>query len=336
MTKTEAADQQVNFTRYRPGQLTGHYESFFVRANHPSRPWAFWIRYTIFSPDRQPEQAIGELWAIVFDGDHHCHVAVKQEVPFNRCSFKVDEFSIKIDTAWLEQGRLAGAASAGDHTVEWHLAFDGESPPLYLLPLNLYAARFPKAKSLVSMPMAIFSGSLIVDGETIDVRDWVGSQNHNWGTQHTDLYAWGQVAGFDNAPDSFLEVATARLKIGPVWTPFMTPIVLRHHGEEIALNALMQTLRTKASFDYFTWHFRSQTEAVSIEGTIEAPRAAFVGLRYRNPPGGIKQCLNTKIAACSLEITQRQSGTVETLSTRHRAAFEILTDDGHHGIQMQV
>ena len=187
--------------------------------------------------------------------------------------------------------------------------------------------------------LRIFTGSLTIDGEAILVSDWVGSQNHNWGAKHTDLYAWGQVAGFDNEPDSSLEVATARLKIGPVWTPFMTPLVLRHRGEEFALNALLQTIRAKASFDYFTWHFHSKTDTVSLEGTISAPREAFVGLRYSNPPGGIKQCLNTKIASCELTITRVGSGgakTVDNLTARHRAAFEILTDDQSHGIEMSA
>jgi len=58
----EGACQRVNFTRYLPGQTTDHYESFFVRANHPTRPLAFWIRYTLFSPHRHPENALGELW----------------------------------------------------------------------------------------------------------------------------------------------------------------------------------------------------------------------------------------------------------------------------------
>jgi hypothetical protein len=53
--------------------------------------------------------------------------------------------------------------------------------------------------------MAVYNGSLTVAGEEIEVVDWVGSQNHNWGSQHTDHYAWGQVAGFDTHPDSFDE-----------------------------------------------------------------------------------------------------------------------------------
>ena len=57
-----------NAARYRPGEPAGHYESYFLRANHPNRPLAFWIRYTVFSPAGRPEAAEGELWAIVFDG----------------------------------------------------------------------------------------------------------------------------------------------------------------------------------------------------------------------------------------------------------------------------
>ena len=328
---------QANHTRYQPGQRIGHYESFFLRANHPTRPLAFWIRYTLFSPDRLPQDAIGELWAILFDGETSHHVAVKREVPFSQCNFKTTEFGAQIDDARLEPGQLQGAATSGGHTITWDLAYCSDDQPLFLLPLNFYTSAFPKAKSLVGLPMAVFSGSLVVDGKAIEVKDWVGSQNHNWGQKHTDLYAWGQVAGFDNSPDSFLEVATARLKIGPVWTPFMTPIVLRHQGREMALNTLWQTIRAHASFRYFDWRFRSETERVRLEGRMSAPREAFVGLSYRNPPGGVKHCLNTKLAACELTLTHKRGGrpsATEVLSTRHRAAFEILTDNRDHGVEM--
>jgi hypothetical protein len=51
-----------------------------------------------------------------------------------------------------------------------------------------------------------------------------------------------------------------------------------------------------------------------------------VVLEYRNPPGGIKYCHNTKIAKCSLELTDKQSGATTTLGSAHGALFEILTD----------
>ena len=325
-----------NFARYRPGRRSGLYESFFMRANHPSRPLAFWIRYTLFSPRQHPEEAIGELWAVFFDGESGQHVAVKQEVPIEHCVFSPSEFHVDIGDAYLRPGKMAGTAASGAHAISWKLSFRGTAVPLFLLPPALYRAGLPKAKSLVSLPFATFEGSLAVDRTVIDVSGWVGSQNHNWGSKHTDHYAWGQVAGFDTHADSFLEVGTARLKIGPLRTPFMTLLVLRHRGEEIALNSLRQSIRAKASFTYFDWHFHTEDAAVRIDGHINAPREAFVGLRYFNPPGGIKHCLNSKLASCELTVTNKRTGISDVLSTQHRAAFEILTDDTAHGVALHA
>ncbi len=335
----ETARQQVNWTRYQPGRAAGHYESFFQRSNHPTLPMAFWIRYTIFSPQNHPEHAVGELWAIYFDGETSNHIALRKEIPFRECIFKTDEFFVRVGDSILEPGGLRGSIASGKHSISWDLAFSGGAEPLFLLPLKSYKRSLPKAKVLVGVPMAKYNGWISVNGKRIEVANWIGSQNHNWGSRHTDHYAWGQVAGFDNYPLSFLEVATARLKIGPFWTPFITVLVLRHRGEEIGLNHLTQAIRAKASIKYFNWHFKSETTKFNLEGTISAQRGAFVGLRYNNPPGGSKFCLNTKIASCELKITRKQSDPLdrtETLSSRHRAAFEILTEDPQHGVAIHT
>jgi hypothetical protein len=210
---------------------------------------------------------------------------------------------------------------------------EGGQEPLLLLPERLYGAPLPRAKALVGRPLARFRGTLRVDGEAVEVGDWVGSQNHNWGSRHTDQYAWGQVAGFDSHAESFLEVATARLKVGPLWTPNLTVLVLRHGGGEIALNQPGRMFRARASVRDFDWRFASADANWRVEGRIHAPREAFAGLRYFNPPGGIKQCLNTKIAACELTVA-RTGEPPQKLSTAHRAAFEILTDRSDHGIAL--
>ncbi len=333
--RLETFSREVNFTRYR-GQPEGHYESFFLRANHPHRPQAFWIRYTIFSPKGRPGDAIGELWAIFFDAGQNRHAVAKQEFRFTGCNFDASSFRVRVGKATLEPNRLEGTIAGQHHSLAWDLKFAGASPPVLLLPLALYQGRFPAAKSVVSLPMASFSGTLTVDGKPIEIADWVGSQNHNWGSRHTDLYAWGQVAGFDNQPDSFLEVATARLRLGPFWTPPISPMVLRHRGREYAFTRLGQAVRARGKFDYFVWEFASRNKDAEIAATISAPREAFVGLRYYNPPGGIKHCLNSKIAGCTLRLTDRRTGKTEVLETKNRAAFEILTDDAKHGVEMSA
>ena len=339
MPNAQQRFRQVNATRYRLGQQAGHYESFFQRANHPSRPLAFWIRYTIFSPQDRPGDAVGELWAIYFDGETQHHVAVKTEVPLSECTFKTDDFLVLVGNARLGPGHVAGSVTSGAHAVSWTLDFHGDAEPLFLLPIEMYDSPLLPAKGLVGLPLAVYNGALLVDGREITVTDWVGSQNHNWGLKHTDHYAWGQVAGFDAQPETFLEVATARRRIDTDWSPFMTPVVLRHRGREISLNTVAQMVRAEAAFSYSMWTFKSETDEILLEGTFAAPREAFVVLGYRNPPGGTKECLNTKIASCELRVTHRQPGgatRTETFSARNRAAFEILTDEHDHGVEIRA
>ena len=325
-----------NYARYRTGQAAGHYESYFQRANHPAQARAFWIRYTIFSPAGQPQDAIGELWAVVFDGGSGRHVVAKTEVPIAQCAFSNDRFAVRIADAELAFGALKGRAGSAANGVAWNLHYSDGTPPVFLLPLDRYETGSRGTKVLVGLPMARFSGTIALGGETLTIDDWVGSQNHNWGERHTDRYAWGQVCGFDNAPDSFLEVASAQVKVGPIPLKLATPLVLRHAGREYLCNSLWQAATAHAAYDYFTWRFATKNELAEIEGEIRAPREAFVGLRYYNPPGGVKYCLNSKIAACTLRVTDLASGRTETLQVKSRAAFEILTDDSAHGVEIRA
>jgi hypothetical protein len=292
---------------------------------------AFWIRYTSFSPKGLPNKACGEIWAIYFDGETKRITAVKETVPISQCSFSRTQLDVRINSATLTEGSLHGRAVSPSHIFQWSLRFTGHEPPLLLLPESLYEGGFPKAKSLVGTPNADYTGTFTVDGREIPIDGWRGSQNHNWGSRHTDRYAWGQVAGFDNAPDAFLECCTAQVKIGPVWSPRLTFVVLRDEGQETALNGLLQAVRAYGNFDFFTWTIDARSPQTRIYGHIHAPATVFVGLSYQNPPSGRKTCLNTKLASAEITV-ERRGQPPRTLKTMHRAAFEILTDRADHGV----
>jgi hypothetical protein len=321
----------LNRCRY-DGSDRGHYESWFQRGNHPSRPLAFWIRYTLFSPAGRPADAVGELWAIAFDGERSKIVAVKEVHPLAQCELSRQRLDVRIAHATLDHAALEGHARHAGHEIRWSLRYEGDAPPLLLLPASLYDAALPKAKALVGTPLCRYTGQLEVDGEPWPIDGWVGSQNHNWGRQHTDHYAWGQVAGFDDDPEAFLELSTARVKVGPLWTPFLTPLVLRLGGREHALTSVTQALRAHGRFRPFEWRFSSHGPDVRIEGKITAAARDVVALRYANPPGGHKICLNTKLAACEL-LVERPGQPPRRLETEHRAAFEILADDAPVGME---
>jgi len=321
----------LNASRFDPASSAGFYESYFQRANHPKLPLAFWIRYTVFSPRGRPDEAVGQLWAVCFDGTKGRHLALKRAAPLSECFFSRSGLDVRVGEATLDGRALRGEISDGGQALAWDLAYAGEERPLLLMEPSAYDRRFPSAKALSGTPLATFNGTVTVNGQTVTVDEWVGSQNHNWGTRHTDRYAWGQVEGFDDDPDAVLECSTARLKLGPIWTPPLTLLVLRVGGSEYALNSTRQALRTHGSYDYFSWAIEGASGETTIRVSLEAKPESFVGLAYENPPGGVKTCLNTKLAACRVSVESAGRAPVQ-LRTESRAAFEIVTDDGSHGI----
>ena len=114
-----SADERSAWNRCRldPSRTVGHYESYFQRANHPTRPLAFWIRYTVFSPEGRPQDAVGELWAIYFDGERERITAVKSEVPLARCRFDRTCLSVQVGEARLNEVLLTGATASGGHSI---------------------------------------------------------------------------------------------------------------------------------------------------------------------------------------------------------------------------
>lgn len=314
----------------------GHYESYFLRANHPMEPKAFWVRYTIFAPKGRPADNIGEIWVMYFDGTGNCVVAAKEEIPISQCSFSRWGQDVRIGDSTLVPGKFQGKAKSEGNSIHWDLVFNGGQEPLLYLPQFLYDKPFPKAKFLVGTPNALFSGNLVVNGEVIALDQWRGSENHNWGPKHTDEYAWGQVCGFDGEHDAFLECGSGHIKLGPVWSPWMTPAVLRLDGKEYALNSLKNLTQGKMQLkfegeDTFVLAFTKSTRDIQISCRISAPREHFVGLNYYNPPGGSHTCLNSKIADCELTVKLPDQAE-RKLVAKHRAAFEILTDSKRHGV----
>lgn len=318
-----------NGVRHRTGSTGGHYESWFQRGNDASGRRAFWIRYTIFSPRGRPADAVGELWAISFDRQRDHIVAVKEVKPLRDCRFATDRLAVQIGEATLDDGALRGAADSGGHRLAWDLRYHGGQEPLLLLPRALYAAPLPRAKALVARPLARFEGSITVDGEVLAIDGWVGSQNHNWGSRHTDRYAWGQVAGFDEDAQAFLECSTARLRVGPLWTPWMSPVVMRLGGETLRWNALPRAVRAEGTYRPYEWTITTASPSGELSLRLRGEPSEFVALRYGNPSGGDKICLNSKIASC--ELTLRRGGSTLRLHSS-RAAFEILEDQAPPGV----
>ncbi len=223
------AEPAPNAPRFRG--TPGHVESYFLRANDPSRPRALWLKETILAPLDGP--TVAETWFIWFDGDANRTFACKQTLPFDAAMFHATDEGAEVhlgDWALTLAARGAGKGSvrSGEQTASFDLRFGSAASPV-AEPLSIYPWRvlregaFPKSKLLTPSPWLTFSGSVTVPRvsasnigassdafiddataareaaaqrtaaqETISLDGWVGMQGHNWGKEHAFEYAWGQ------------------------------------------------------------------------------------------------------------------------------------------------
>jgi hypothetical protein len=332
-----------NLVRYdaEAGAASGHVESFFLKANDPSGPRAFWIKFTVYAPLGAKERAAAEVWAIAFDGETKKHVAVKESIPVERATLGRGRPHLAFGRSTFEPGRTRGEVESDGHAIAWDLAFTTDKPPLHHFPAEwLYTAPVPKSKILTPHPDSLFEGHVTVDGRRIDVRGWAGAQGHNWGREHAHRYAWAHCNAFAGAKDTYFEGLSSKVKLGPVKTPWLSILYLRHEGRIHDFSGVRHWWNRTADVTYTSWSFEASDDEVRLRGRIETTPADMVGLYYRDPDGQVVHCLNSKIARARIEIARADAGAGATpyavLESAHGCALEVAVRESDHPVKMHV
>jgi hypothetical protein len=309
-----------------------YYESRYIRANHPEQPQALWLRETLLLPTAG--DPVADVWVMVFDPEGEGNRALKEPYPIDAAAYEYDNWTARIGAASIDDRSAQGVVTGGNRSARWDLRITpGSDTEVRLLTERAYKARIPTAKTTVRHPLARFDGQVELDDARLVLDGWTGSVNHNWGTRHTPAYAFGQVCGFDDAPDSSLEIVTARAAVGPVLTPAATLFVFRHAGQEFAVRSILGSLQTHGRYRPFSWSFGARVGEQMIEGELVAEPADVIGLTYTDTDGGSKYCYNSAIATCRMQVAGKAFERRELLATR-RAMFEILTDKRHDAVPL--
>ena len=306
----------------------GHYESFYLRACHPSDPLGVWIRYTVLKrPGREPR---GSLWFTLFDGSDGGE-PVARKVTLEPGDLGVEPGAyIRIgDDARFEPGRATGAAL----DASWELAFEAPEPSLRHLPKEwMYRAAIPKTKLLSPYPGAVFSGTVSAGERVVELDGWHGMVGHNWGAQHAERWIWMHGIDFDGA--AWLDMALGRIKLGPVTTPWIANGVLSLDGERHRLGGPAAARKTDVDDRPDGGRFVLPGSGLTVRGEVSAPREHFVGWVYSDPDGGEHNTLNCSIARMELTVERPGGGTTQ-LVTAHGAAYEIGMRETDHGTPIQ-
>src|SRR5205823_2029444 len=112
----------------------------------------------------------------------------------------------------LAEGGCAGEVEAGGHSLRRRLQFNDapdaaqDVTPGFLRPV----ARLRKSGYVLARPHLSLTGAIEVDGQPLEFRGVRGLQAHLWGARRYPRWAWAHCSGFEEAPDTSLDLLSVQ------------------------------------------------------------------------------------------------------------------------------
>jgi hypothetical protein len=311
-----------------PGR--GHYESFYLRASHPTEPLGVWVRHTLHKPPGGPVS--GSLWFTLFEAEGPS--ASKLTVGEEQVSVP-DGGYVRIGDSSLVPGRAVGSAPSERLSPSWDLSFEDGAQAFRHLPRGwMYKAPVPRTKTLSPHPSTTFTGTVTVGDRVIEVDGWRGMIGHNWGAEHAERWIWTNGMGFDGHPEAYLDAAIGRIRIGPWTTPWIGNGVLFLDGVEHRLGGPERARATVVRETPHGAQIVLPGKGVRVSGRVGAPVEQFVGWEYADPDGGGHNTVNCSIASMTLTV-ERTGGAPIEMHTDHGATYELGMRETDHGMPIQ-
>ena len=311
----------------------GHYESFYLKAGHPTEPLAVWIRYTVHK--RPSEAATGSLWFTLFDASAGAPAASKLTVGADSLDAGGGDY-IRIGESRFGPGQVAGSAPTDWLDASWELEFEPGDEALRHLPRGwMYRAPLPRTKLESPHPGTRFSGTVRTGERTLELDGWPGMVGHNWGAEHAERWIWLHGAAFADAPDAWLDLALGRVRVGRLTTPWVANGMLSLDGCRHRLGGLGAVRSTSVEERPESCRFVvGGDERLTVSGTVDAARSNLVGWVYADPAGPEHNVVNCSIAALALELRRRDQPP-RRLATASGAAYELGMRETDHGVPLQ-
>ena len=222
-----------------PGAAPGTplYESHYLTATAPEGGRAVWLRYTADKHAGGPPE--GTLWCTAFTSGR---------APVQRREAVAGRLAVPPAGVWARIGEseiAPGRATGGVADCRWDVTWTAEAEPVPYLPARfLYDRSVPRSNGVALVPSARLAGTVDVAGEPIDLTGWRGMVGHNWGRDHAEQWVWLHAGGLaDRDGDGWFDLVLARVRLGPLLTPWIATGALQLDGERRALGGPATALR---------------------------------------------------------------------------------------------
>jgi hypothetical protein len=310
--------------------VAGRYESWFLSARdaEPGQPpRAVWIRHTRHRAAAAPTGSAA-LWCTVFDPAGGPPRAVKQSLP---------DFPASADAG---PNGFRGEARARGRMAEWELGLTGGGTPLrHLRPGALYRLPVPRTKLEAPVPDGIASGHVVLDGAQLEVVGWRATVGHNWGAEHAEHWVWLHAAGFEDEPETWLELAIARVRIGGVLIPWIANGAVSVGGRRFRIGGLGRVSGVRVIAAPGRLEAIVPGERVEIRVAVHADLDQTVGFKYAgvgaDAVNGEREVLHAGLAEVRLGVRRPGRSSAE-FATAFGGAYELGGRTFTHGVKLQA
>ena len=330
---------KLNLSGLAPGSQ-GHVESWFVKLNPPGDgPRALFIKFTLMRPLPGGGEGHGAVWAVwSVHGHPEATVAAKRVFPLSHVFLDADQFRVTMGDCALSAGRATGRVEGPGGTIAFDLTWPIDGPSWRHLPYGLAYDRVVPLNKISSPAFTrAVDGGVTVNSTHVVVQGAPGMQGHNWGRRHPPAWAWAHANAFrGHGPDTVVEAISLRPSVGGVVVPLVVARV-RAPGVDLAFNDFVTHVATRSEWQPGRWwEFIVRGPTHRLEGRFRAPVEEYTGLRYPNPNGVDRLCVNTNLADAEVELRRGHgplAKTVLRLEAQASAALEMGTSDGWNGVR---
>jgi hypothetical protein len=192
----------------------------------------------------------------------------------------------------------------------------------------LYRAPLPRTKLEASVPDGQVTGMIEIDGRTVAASGWRGTAGRNWGSEHADSWVWLHAADFGGAPQAWLDLVLARIRVGPARSPWTAMCALSLAGDRIMLGGLGRRSRVDARPGRLTADVPAPRARLQL--SVTTGEGDPVAVPYTDPRGGTRTVSHAALA--SVELILRRPGDREVTLSSNRGAYEYGTRQAMPGI----
>jgi len=292
-----------------------------VTVAEPGPRRGFWIRYTTMNPaPGVPAEAHSALWAFAFDRDHPGdNWGGKVTFPLNALRVETQPFRVRLAGAVLARDGCSGELNTDHGRARWELHWESREPPFPFLRPRWQA--LSSVANIGAQPALSVSGTIEVNGRSVQLEAAPGGQQHTWGSSHALAWNWG----FASGPEFWFDGATSRVRSRLGRVVVGTAMGASAGEHRFLFNGPIQVLRNRGPITPNVWRAAAALGDRRLIIAVKPRQEDLIGVTYLDPRGGSRFCYHTEVADLELRL-MRGAQTLAEIRRPAAAAFEYASE----------